>query len=224
MKLFLDFFFIRPTDPTFRVEGDGKRNILLGWPNNHIHVEHILNPVVFKNICRLDIGLFNNSIFMMILKQCLKFFLSEFCHQIKITRVFNFSMNFESNARTWYTIDTLFLRLILLHFFYVYNLNKHWNSHSLHFLTFTYKRSRRIPSQYLDSVSKSIFPREYKSNKTAQAAQSRSIPEPCLPGTSPLSVFCHSKQNAWENLNFRVLKLSLSNCSAWIISRSLSAI
>ena len=29
---FFDFFFIRPTDPTFRVEGDGKRNILLGWP------------------------------------------------------------------------------------------------------------------------------------------------------------------------------------------------
>ena len=34
MKLFFDFdfFFIQPTDPTFRVEGDGKRNILLGWP------------------------------------------------------------------------------------------------------------------------------------------------------------------------------------------------
>ena len=29
----LFFLFIRPTDPTFRVEGDGKRNILLGWPN-----------------------------------------------------------------------------------------------------------------------------------------------------------------------------------------------
>ena len=29
---FFFFFFIRPTDPTFRVEGDGKRNILLGWP------------------------------------------------------------------------------------------------------------------------------------------------------------------------------------------------
>ena len=29
---FLIFFFIRPTDPTFRVEGDGKRNILLGLP------------------------------------------------------------------------------------------------------------------------------------------------------------------------------------------------
>ena len=32
LKLFFDFFF-RPTDPPFRVEGDGKRNILLGWPN-----------------------------------------------------------------------------------------------------------------------------------------------------------------------------------------------
>ena len=27
--IFSLFFFIRPTDPTFRVEGDGKRNILL---------------------------------------------------------------------------------------------------------------------------------------------------------------------------------------------------
>ena len=36
LKLFFDFFFIRPTDPTFRVEGDGKRNILLGWPKNKI--------------------------------------------------------------------------------------------------------------------------------------------------------------------------------------------
>ena len=25
-------FFFYPTDPTFQEEGDGKRNILLGWP------------------------------------------------------------------------------------------------------------------------------------------------------------------------------------------------
>ena len=30
------FFFIRLTDPTFRVEGDGKRNILLGWPKEKL--------------------------------------------------------------------------------------------------------------------------------------------------------------------------------------------
>ena len=27
------YFFFYPTDPTFRVEGDGKRKILLGWSN-----------------------------------------------------------------------------------------------------------------------------------------------------------------------------------------------
>ena len=33
LKLFFDYFFLsdRPTQP-FEVEGDGKRNILLGWP------------------------------------------------------------------------------------------------------------------------------------------------------------------------------------------------
>ena len=61
------FFLIRPTDPTFRVEGDGKRNILLGWPKYRTRAVQfrisILNLIfanrrskVFGNLCRAELN------------------------------------------------------------------------------------------------------------------------------------------------------------------------
>ena len=50
LKLFFDFLFFlsdRPTHPTFRVEGDGKRNILLEWPKQ-VRGEPVFAFLIFK--------------------------------------------------------------------------------------------------------------------------------------------------------------------------------
>ena len=50
MKLFFDYFFLsdRPTQPfEVAVEGDGKRNILLGWPNGNLKTSNDIMTINF---------------------------------------------------------------------------------------------------------------------------------------------------------------------------------
>ena len=80
-------------------------------------------------------------------------------------------------------------------------------------LTFTKITCLFLSIQCLISLSKSIFPNTYKSNRTAAQAVSVMTLGLCLPATSPVLSFCHNKQNAWDKLKSLCMMESLSNLS-----------